>query len=602
MRALRADEGPRRHRAADAKGILSFLASAAPDRAEGPGCRDRLLATGADLVENTAGSSGPVAEVATVDIPGSRHPVSSPIQGDRPSPERLDLLLRIFSGLAGVALIWIATSRYGPGLTTDSSKYLAAAESFSRGAGFMEFDGSALVEHPPLYPLAIGVTHGLAGWDLIRCARVLGALLFGWLVTLFGSLARHHLRESPLLVRFAPLVVLISAVLFRVAVMAWSEILFILEVAGFLLLMESYRERDGRRKLIALAFVAALGSLTRYLGISLVATGALWLLMDHRKRPAAALCRSIAFTLLASWPLGLWAARNHRIAGSWMGPRDPSQFGLAANIQAVRAQILYWFFPGRTAALYWIRWGLIAAGVFLLLAALAQAKRSGQGSEWREFLERMMPVLLFTSIFILILLISATRVAFDAIDGRLLSPVYLPLGLLLLGLLGLASRSIPCTVPAWAAKGLPLLLLGLWLIYPLRAVVLDAASRIGDGAGGFNTVTWQESETIRRLRLHPGSDGRVVYSNVPDALFPLTGIRSRWTPRRHGWNSPRPGPSLSQLEGRWPEAEKARLIWFNSQGPESYLYGLEDLRSIAEISPERSFADGGIYDLSPKRK
>jgi hypothetical protein len=508
-------------------------------------------------------------------------------------------LLRALFALAGAGMIWVATARYGPGLSADSAKYLSAAESFSRGRGFIEFDGKPLVEHPPLYPFAIAALHRISGGDLLRCARLLGAVVFGLTVWVFGCLAGRHFADSPLLASVAPLVALISAALFRVGVMAWTEPLFVLLVVVFLLLIEIYRDREGWRGLVVLAVVAGLSTLTRYLGVSLIAAGVAWLLLHHRAFPKVAAVRALAFALIASLPLGLWAARNHRIASTWLGPRDPASVGLSDNLLAVRAQLLYWFLPGKSPPLAGLRWGLVVLGFALLLFSLGGLWRRGQERPWRKACGPILPLAMFLSSYTLFLLGTAARAAFDAIDGRLISPLYLPLGLMLLVLGELTFRSFPLAAVARRASGILALLLGLWLIYPLRAIVLDGMSRIHDGAGGFNTATCQNSETLLHLRSHPPSASQVLYSNVPDILFALAGIRSRWTPERHGWNSSRPGPSLSQLEGTWPEAP-ALLVWFHAQAPDSFLYGLRDLQSATEMTLEESFSDGAIFSIAPR--
>ena len=62
-----------------------------------------------------------------------------------------------FYGFLGCALVLVATSRYGIGLSADSVTYLAAAQNIVDGRGYVNFDGAPVLAFPPLFSTLIAV-------------------------------------------------------------------------------------------------------------------------------------------------------------------------------------------------------------------------------------------------------------------------------------------------------------------------------------------------------------------------------------------------------------------------------------------------------------
>ena len=67
--------------------------------------------------------------------------------------------------IGGAALVYLATSRIGPGVSADGVVYLSIAASFLKGGGFVDLYGRALVLEPPLYPALLA---GISSFDSNR--------------------------------------------------------------------------------------------------------------------------------------------------------------------------------------------------------------------------------------------------------------------------------------------------------------------------------------------------------------------------------------------------------------------------------------------------
>ena len=105
-------------------------------------------------------------------------------------------------GLGGFGLVWLSTSTYGPGLSSDSIHYIYAAHSVMAGDGFLAFGGSPYVGWPPLFPSALAGL-GKLGLDPLDGVRVLNAGVYGLTIYSAGHLLRTHLKSSWLAVAAA---------------------------------------------------------------------------------------------------------------------------------------------------------------------------------------------------------------------------------------------------------------------------------------------------------------------------------------------------------------------------------------------------------------
>src|SRR5215204_5034552 len=115
------------------------------------------------------------------------------------------------AGLLGLALILVATSRYGVGLSADSVTYLSAAQNLLSGRGYTSFDGSPLLVFPPLFSTLFAVVSG--GWLTPQTtARWINAVCFS--IVIFLS-ARWLIKRtsSLLLALLGVLVILLSVAL-----------------------------------------------------------------------------------------------------------------------------------------------------------------------------------------------------------------------------------------------------------------------------------------------------------------------------------------------------------------------------------------------------
>jgi hypothetical protein len=197
------------------------------------------------------------------------------------------------------------------------------------------------------------------------------------------------------------------------------------------------------------------------------------------------------------------------------------------------------------------------------------------------------PAVLLLVSYACVLLAAAVTGASDPIGQRLLSPIYVPVTLVLLTL-GYCSV-VPAHAPANAvASRVAAILLALWLCYPLAFVAQSSIHNIRDGAGDYSTRAWRGSETIAYSRRVLSNESNVrVYSNGAMALWELARVNANEMPDRKSVN-------LSDLAGHWPAVDGSVLVWFENPAWRRD-FSIEELGRIARVEEVAHFGDGSVY-------
>src|SRR5262249_9037147 len=163
-------------------------------------------------------------------------------------------------------------------------------------------EGTPFVEWAPLLPawLALGEKLGISAGGLARATGGLSAAGVSWAPGLWTARS----TSSRAFGLGAALVTALSFPLIYVAAHLWSDAPFLfLSMLGVLAL--------GEGRAFRAAWFAALACLMRYLGVTLVAAGALFLFFERGRRRDA-----VIFSAIASAPLALWLARNALVTGT----------------------------------------------------------------------------------------------------------------------------------------------------------------------------------------------------------------------------------------------------------------------------------------------
>ena len=495
--------------------------------------------------------------------------------------------------LTGVVLRIYETSLLGAGISSDSVNYIATARSLLLGEGFVSFGGRPFVHWPPLFPSSLALL-GLTGIDPAEGARYFNATVFGLLLLVSGLYLFETLR-STVLAFLGSILFLVAAPLSLVSVYAWSEPLFLLFVLLFLRQIARTINDPAMGSLLLTAAFAALGLLTRHVGITLVGVGLLLLISQPGRSAIAKIRRCVIFSVVSLVPFIAWIFRTWLVAGTIAGGWAPASATLPENFRQSTETILSWILPiWRLTPM--LGFCVLTACLLAITGVLVISWRKSRRGEPELDVTRAIPHALFSLVYVVFLILSASTVSVDGLGDRLMSPIYVSMWFL--ALLALDRIFILVSARQSVARAAQLVVIvgfSVWLIaYPARYAKWELDQRHESGAGGYATQKWWDDQLVTRLRAQPLRG--VVYSNAPDALYFLTGIAGRLSPRARPYASESniTEEQVGRAKRTLAEAEVVYLVWFNRMH-RNYLLSESQLSKYFEMRSILRTSDGTIY-------
>ena len=463
----------------------------------------------------------------------------------------------LFLAVLAVLAASLAPARevnYGPGLQTDSTEYLHAAQNLPAGGGFIVYRGGGYTIWPPLYPLALAAAAGLSGFAPLDVAGPLNAAFFGLTVFAAGRWLRRRL-ESRFLAAWAAAALALAVPLVDAASWVMSEPLFILVTTLALIHSDNFLTAGKTRSLAAAAAYGALAWQARYIGAAVPFFVGLLLLCHARRGDWPRRVKQAAVVWLAAGlPMSLWMLRNFLSVGFFSGPRWEYDYPLPEVLRDIGATLWRWLYfelpaigmqPPEMLSLpprpryEFLKQSMgslqppelfsLAGGVWAAAAAAAAVYvllrfpwKKQTLAAWRPFCISAGFALTYLALF------SAAAVleySDDVLRPRYAAPVYIPLltaaafTLDRLGRAGRGSRGSASRLPAAAvAAALCLWTAGQAAPHARRTVRANAGLQDGDVHPGFPACV-VASETLCYIRENP-LDG-TVYANNNLLLLPL---------------------------------------------------------------------------------
>jgi hypothetical protein len=505
------------------------------------------------------------------------------------------LVVLLILGICGSLLVLASTSQYGIGLSPDSVNYILGARRLLESSGLRQAIWVLPPVWPPLFPVLLAVLGTLA-IDPQDGARILNTLAFGLIVLATGRLMGFY-TKSQLFVLFGAITVLVSVPILSVSVMAWTEPLFILFMILFVDQLSRFLTEPRWTSLVSITVLAAIACLQRYIGVSLILTGGILIVLAMPKigltrRLQYAACFSIASLL----PLAIWLTRNYRLSHSLMGERAISSATFQDNIYRLFDTLTKWFMPSDFPFETRLIVGSFILGLIVLRLVLLTSQWS---SNFDPVLLQLSPIVVFPLVYTSLLLVSVSSVKMDAIDNRLLAPLYIfllcPFFILLhyitkwrtcpnsmtLGIHNIMGAIMDIILVACVFIGVST------MAYSTAAVV----TRFYQVGGGYNSIVWKESALTRWLVLHQDEIDGQVFSNDPEAVYIITSRIAVWIP----WNKSDLSAYRDTLEQYWSTNGNNYLIWFRLSKRTDYEPQIFARVMELKIEPIESLPDGEVY-------
>jgi hypothetical protein len=201
---------------------------------------------------------------------------------------------------------------------------------------------------------------------------------------------------------------------------------------------------------------------------------------------------------------------------------------------------------------------------------------------------------IFVLTYVLFLVGVTTQVAVDAIEGRLLLPVYVPLIVIgLESLFALASKWNDGVGPVSGTQVLTILV-GVWLLYPgaLSTKRFLIFSQMGTGAA--SDTVWNEARVLEWLKAPPEGP---IYSNFPSVLYFRRGIVAQRV-RQTYWRSPTRTQDPEQFSDAVASSTGAVVVWLKDAETLENLLALDSLLARGTVDTLLSSPHGSVYRVS----
>jgi len=515
---------------------------------------------------------------------------------------RKNLLWIFLSILTLIAMVLggIATSRYGAGVASDSTKYLSVAQNLLAGKGLYDHRGFPLLSWPPLYSIVLADLSLLTSLDVFIAGWYFNVLLFGLNLFLSGVILNRVFPEKLLYAYLAVLFIFLSMSSLRIHATISSDPLYLTLTLGFLLAVDRYIAKRSRRAFAWMVLFSVLAPLQRYIGLALAVTAEVVILVENRKSTRTMLRDGFVLGLASVLPIAWWLiAHNVMTYGSLWG-LDSQEVFVGVNVELALTKMLHWFVPYLSFLMPVLTRPLIPLGALALVLYLINGKSRDRFRAWVQAftVPSAYPAMLYAAVYFTAVAVTAvTNDHRDLYSDRYYVILLVPT--MILTLLTFDVLVLPHLRFSPRQAGYALVFIfALWSVYPfysMREYLANAIER-GEPSGNnmFNTRAYHEMDVVAEmLRLSESHPEAVLYSNYVDAVWFFTRKPVSILPFADVPNPP-------EAYKGWPHDEPGYLVWFEPNEYKHYLSPKEIAR-FASLELVYQGKGGKIYYVQAYR-
>jgi hypothetical protein len=482
----------------------------------------------------------------------------------------------IIASVVGCFAIYYLTRFGGIGISPDSVGYSVAAINLKEKAALIDFNGLALVDFPAGYPLFLSLQYFLTGVSPILLAPCINSFLYVGVI-LMSSCIMQSFQGVSRGFRISILILLCSSpCLWEVYGMIWSETLFLFLVLLFMLAWKNYVVQKTIFSLMLFAFVAAYAFVTRFAGITLIATGLALIVFDGSILLIKKIKHLVVFFLTGISLVLINLIRNHYASGTLSGVREKALRTLGDNLLDIGSVLGGWFpFIGQHA--------LAGAIIFCFLVVFAAVQIIYRIIQQQFYAKNETVVYSFFLVYSVFIVAISSISRFEELSSRLLSPMYIPM-------IWVATSWLPNYIQKRNRTLRLVLLFGavvLFIAFFRNQYKQNADNWEGiayAGIPGYSEKQWKESPTIKYINANKDTIHGAIYSDAFDGLYYLTGVRS----------FPLPHKELEVEKKKFLDHTSLIVVWFND-GVNTDLIDLDFINKHKNLKATKTFEDGAIY-------
>jgi len=496
-------------------------------------------------------------------------------------------------------LCGVATSRYGAGVASDSTKYLSVAQSLLEGKGLYDHRGSPLLSWPPLYSIVLAGLGLLPGLDVFIAGWYFNIFLLGLNLFLSGVIFYRVFSEKPLYAYLASLFVLLSISSLRIHATISSDPLYLTLTLGFLVAVDDYIKKRSSRAFAWMVLFSVLAPLQRYIGLAVAVTAETVILVENRKSTRALLRDGFVLGFASILPIAWWLiVHNIMTYGSLWGLAS-QEVDIGTNTELALTKMLHWFVPYLSFLMPILIRPLIPLGGLALALYLINRRSRENVRTWIQALAlpSTYPAMVYALVYFAAMALTiVTNDHRDLFSDRYYVILLVPTAIFILvtfdTLILPHLRFFPRQV------GFVLVfILALWSVYPVYSIreYLTSAIEQGEPSGFnmFNNRLYHEMDLVAEMqRLRAGQPDTIIYSNYVDAVWfytrkpvfilPLTDV-----------------PDPAGAYRGWPYDKPGYIVWFEPNEYKHYLPP-EKIAKFANVELIYQGDGGKIYYVQPR--
>ena len=499
------------------------------------------------------------------------------------------------STLAVIAIVLggIATSKYGAGVSSDSTKYLSVAQNLLAGNGFYDHRGLPLLSWPPLYSIVVAGLSPLVGGDVFVAGWYFNVFLLGLNLFLSGVIFYRAFAEKPFYAYLASIFVLLSLSSLRMHATISSDPFYLTLTLGFLIAVDGYIKKRSYRAFVWMVLLSVLAPVLRYVGLAITATAGIVILIENRKNLRSLLRDGFVLGILSVLPITWWLlVHNVMTHGSlWGLSSQPVDVG--ENVSMAFTKMLHWVVPYVSFLMPVLLRPWIPLGILLLILFLLNRNRPDNARVWIRSLRApsVYPMMIYAVVYFLALALTViTQDHRDLFSDRYYVILLVPVAILLLltfdrlvfpHLHG-STRQVQTAL---------ILLLVFWSVYPMYSTgeyLLEAIQQ-GEpsGANMFNNNLYREMPVVTQmLRIRAEQPQEMFYSNYVDAVWFYT--------RKPVSLLPFVDDDAPTVYAGWPHDQPGYIIWFEPNEYKHYL-APQKIAEFADVKLVYEGKGGQIY-------
>src|SRR5919106_337706 len=209
------------------------------------------------------------------------------------------------STLAVIAIILcgLATSKYGAGVSSDSTKYLSVAQNLLAGNGLYDHRGLPLLSWPPLYSILLAGLSLATDADVFVAGWYFNVFLLGLNVFLSGVIFYRVFLDKPFYAYLASTFVFLSLSSLRIHATISSDPFYLTLTLGFLIAVDGYIKQRSYRSFAWMVLFSMLSPMLRYVGLAITVTAGLVILIENRKSLRTFLRNGFVLGILSILPI-----------------------------------------------------------------------------------------------------------------------------------------------------------------------------------------------------------------------------------------------------------------------------------------------------------